>query len=247
MITNKVPKDWQTLQQWTAEILLECGFSAEIEAKREGVRGNVEVDVVAVDQRDGRNYTIFVECKLWESKIPQNVVHSFRTVVSDTGANAGYIVSKKGFQSGCHAAVRNTIITLLSWSEFQEKFEQQWYFNYFKKKADSELSLLLSYIETNPSLTYWDYHLRDNEVEEIEELIDNNYELRKMLNEFLRTERKLELPLKRGLTFGNPLPEIFFEQTAYREFYELLLEFSTPILNKFKLFHNLAIERCENP
>lgn len=243
MITNKTPEDWQALQRWTAEILVECGLSAEIEVKCEVARGIVEVDVVAMDQRYDRNYTVFVECKLWESNIPQHVVHAFRSVVADGGANVGYIVSKKGFQSGCYAAVENTVVNLLSWEEFQNEFEQQWYFSYLKVRAQSELSPLLSYIENSLGLPYWDYHLEENEVEEIEKLIDENYELRKILNELLRGEGKLELPLKRGQVFSNPLPECIFEQETYKEFYTLLLELSTPILNKFKYFHELAIER----
>ena len=243
MITNKMPGDWQTLQRWTAEILVECGLAAEVEAKCEGVRGRVEVDVVAVDRRYDRKYTVFVECKLWESNIPQHVVHAFRSVVADGGANVGYIVSKKGFQSGCYASVENTVVKLLSWDEFQDEFEQQWYFSYFKVRAQSELSQLLSYIDSSLGLPYWDCYLEEDEVEEVESLIDDNYELRKLLNELLRGEGKLELPLRRGRAFSNSLPDNIFEQRAYKEFYMLLLDFSTPILNKFKLFHALAVER----
>ncbi|WP_416206758.1 restriction endonuclease [Oceanobacter antarcticus] len=67
--------------------------------KIETVRGDVELDVYAEEVIKGRKYSIAVECKNWSNNIPQHVVHSFRTVVSDLGVNAGYIVAKTGFQS----------------------------------------------------------------------------------------------------------------------------------------------------
>lgn len=39
---------------------------------------------------------IFYLRTLWRSRVPQNVIHGFRTVLADIGANVGYIVSMAG-------------------------------------------------------------------------------------------------------------------------------------------------------
>jgi predicted helicase len=71
---------------------------------------------------------MLVECKFWDSSIPQDTVHSFHTVMTGAGANTGFIISKIGFQSGAYeAAQKNTNIHLLTWKGFQHKFGRQWY------------------------------------------------------------------------------------------------------------------------
>lgn len=90
-------------------------------------RGKKEVDVYIRDNRASVNQIMLVECKFWESEIPQDAVHSFHTVMSGAGANTGFIVSKKGFQSGAYEAINNTNIHLLTWEEIQHKFGHQWY------------------------------------------------------------------------------------------------------------------------
>jgi restriction system protein len=73
------------------------------------VRGTAEIDVYATETVDGRSYTILVECKNWTARVPQAVIHGFRTVVADSGANLGYIVSAAGFQSGALTAAELTV------------------------------------------------------------------------------------------------------------------------------------------
>jgi hypothetical protein len=41
----------------------------------------------------GRRYTTLCECKYWRSAVPQAVIHGFRTVVGDIGANKGYAIA----------------------------------------------------------------------------------------------------------------------------------------------------------
>ena len=45
------------------------------------IRGNKEIDVYAKDVENEYQPTILVECKFWNSPIPQEIIHSFRTVV----------------------------------------------------------------------------------------------------------------------------------------------------------------------
>ena len=130
MITSFIPDDWRGLQHQVAQILRECGFTVKVEEVIDAARGKVEIDVFAEEDVQGRKYKIFCECKQWKTRVPQNVIHSFRTVVSDTGANLGYIVSSAGFQSGAFSAVELTNIRLVTWRQFQEEFEKRWLKHY---------------------------------------------------------------------------------------------------------------------
>ena len=121
-----MPDDWRGLQQQVAQLLSECGFRVKVEEEVATARGKVEIDVFAEEDVQGRKYRIFCECKHWKARVPQNVIHSFRTVVSDSGANLGYIVSLAGFQSGAFSAAELTNLRLMTWQQFQKEFSRQW-------------------------------------------------------------------------------------------------------------------------
>lgn len=112
MITDREPADWRELQTLVARILAECGMQSEVEKSIALARGAAEVDVVALEAVQGRTNTIFCECKLWKSSVPQTVIHAFRTVVSDSGANVGYVITSSGFQRGAFAAADLTNLRL---------------------------------------------------------------------------------------------------------------------------------------
>jgi restriction system protein len=114
MITVEELPDWRGLQEGVARILSECGFSVEIEKVIESARGTVELDVYAEEIVRGRKYVIACECKHWKARVPQNVIHGFRTVLGDIGANVGYIISTNGFQSGSFAASELTNVQLVN-------------------------------------------------------------------------------------------------------------------------------------
>ncbi len=95
MITSRLPQSWQDLQADVARLLAECGFDVEVEKTLATARGAVEIDIYAEEQVRGRKYTIICECKFWQNRVPQNVIHGFRTVVSDIGANVGYVISPR--------------------------------------------------------------------------------------------------------------------------------------------------------
>ena len=94
LIEDGPPVDWRALQIAVHQILTECGMQAEIEREVKLARGTVEVDVFAVDPDPTPNSVYVCECKNWAAAIPQTVVHSFRNVVLDSGANLGLIISK---------------------------------------------------------------------------------------------------------------------------------------------------------
>lgn len=125
MTKRKTPEDWQELQRAVAEVLVADGYVAEIEKPIQTTRSVVNFDVYAQKSVGGHKTTIVAECKHWRSNVPQVVVHAFRAQIADLGADAGYLISSSGFQSGALEAARNTNIRLLSWAEFLEKFEPE--------------------------------------------------------------------------------------------------------------------------
>ena len=90
-------------------------------------RGTVDVDVLAEDSVDGIVYRIICECKNWKSSISKNIVHAFRTIMQETGAHRGYIVSRAGFQAGAYEAAQATNIELVTFAEFQERHFSKWF------------------------------------------------------------------------------------------------------------------------
>ena len=120
--------DWRDLQEKVAMFFREMGYYATTPFIVElAGRGKKEVDVHICDPRASVNQIFLAECKLWETAIPQDTVHSFHTVMHGAGANTGFIISKAGFQIGAHEAAQNTNIHLLTWEELQHKFGRQWY------------------------------------------------------------------------------------------------------------------------
>src|SRR5207248_3987303 len=119
------------LQEDVARILRECGFAAEVSKTISTPRGRVEIDVYAEENVAGRLYRIVCECKLWRARVPQTVIHSVRTVVAETGANVGYIISKSGYQRAAGAASHMTNLRLVTWKEFQSEFEPLWLEEFF--------------------------------------------------------------------------------------------------------------------
>src|SRR4051794_9979048 len=131
MITVLNPIDWRDLQEQVANILHQCRFKVEVGKRMQSVRGHVEIDVYAEEIVQGRKYTVVCECKNWKADIPQTVVHAFRTVVADIGANVGFLITTSRFQSGAFAASGMTNIKLLDWPGFQNEFEETWYSKHF--------------------------------------------------------------------------------------------------------------------
>lgn len=123
---RELPGDWRELQQCTARFFSEMGYRSETEKTIRMVRGEVNVDVHAQNDQEIPKSTILCECKYWNTSVPKTVVHAFRTVVADYGANYGIIISSKGFQSGAIEAAGNTNLLLFTWDEFQTYFEIPW-------------------------------------------------------------------------------------------------------------------------
>lgn len=147
MIDNPYPETWQDLQTGVKRIFRNVGLSAEVEVGVNTPRGSVNVDVLAVDLGSVDKIKYIVECKNWAASIPQSVVHSFTTVMHETGANIGFIISKHGLQSGAEEYTRNTNIEGLTYLEFQKRYFEIWWKVYFCPRVGDAADRLLQYTE----------------------------------------------------------------------------------------------------
>jgi len=120
------PQDWKDLQLKVAKIYEDIGYDTKIEADIKLARGTVNVDVLCVKKTTAFNETIIIECKYWNTRVPKTIVHAFRSVIADHGANSGYIISKMGFQEGAYESTENTNIRLLTFEEFQSAIRPVW-------------------------------------------------------------------------------------------------------------------------
>lgn len=146
-IFDKEPETWQELQEMVGQLFAEIGCDVEIEKKIQLVRGEKEIDVYVEDQMFTPHTKYLCECKFWNKTIPQEVIHAFRTVVADFGANQGFIISRVGFQSGSNRAVENTNVELLTFDDLQRLFFRRW--------LPSMVDRYMPYADR--LFPYWDY------------------------------------------------------------------------------------------
>lgn len=239
MIFNSEPNDWKDLEIKVCKIFQEIGCEAENKKNISTVRGDVEIDVYVEDNTKMPRMLYFCECKYWNNPIPQHVIHSFQTVVANAGANLGYIISKKGFQSGAYESVNNSNVKLLTWDEFQALYFETWVSAMFKKSHElaKPCSIYFEYMSGPP---------RD-EVDHKEFIrLGEKYELIFRFSPYLNTfsrNKKLELPVKvidpRGSK--NVLDEIVI--TSYRDLFDIFLESVQNCQNSWEEFRAFLREK----
>lgn len=127
LIPASAIRDWRDLQDKVADLFREMGYEVRSPHVVDMVRGRKEIDVYVVDPRTSVPQVILIECKHWAGPVHQETVHSMRTVVQDTGANSGIIVSSGGFQSGAGEAAANSNIDLKTWEALQVAYGNEWY------------------------------------------------------------------------------------------------------------------------
>jgi hypothetical protein len=109
-----------------AQVFSECGSEASSGVTVDLPRGRVELDVFVRDRSTTPHSNYICECKYWARPVSQSAVHSFRTVVTELGANRGLLISRNGFQAGARKAAQFTNIDLLTWSEFEDLMFDRW-------------------------------------------------------------------------------------------------------------------------
>lgn len=147
MVISLPPADWKDLQTQVARILSECGMETKVEHPLPLVRGQADIDVYALD-RESQPPTVYAcECKHWSNAVPQTVLHAFRQVVTDAGANWGLLIAKSGFQAGAYSAADKSNVKLLTWEQFNSMFAERWVDNHFRPTLKSFNEPLVDYTE----------------------------------------------------------------------------------------------------
>jgi hypothetical protein len=240
MITSTLPKSWRDLQDAVARILHECSFSVETDKPISTPRGAVIIDISAEETVQGRINTILCECKYWKRRIPQSVIHSFRTVMSDIGANHGYIISLRGFQSGSISAAKSTNIHLVTLDEFQNNFEETWLHTYFTPTITRELDQLFSFIDpVAVPRDFFDLSPSDQDhYREVFRKWDDLGAVCMLLSEYgrrLGLESVIRLPIisdkRKSL---SRLPQDVLRAEGYRELLDCLLSNGIEAIDDFK-------------
>lgn len=124
-ITNQFPNNWKELQDKVCKFLNEAGYPSESPKTIDTVRGKVEVDVFSTSETELIKQFI-CECKFWNTPIPKEKIHAFRTIVHDSGSMVGIFISKEGYQSGAYEAAYCSNVLLKDWNGFIELIEKQW-------------------------------------------------------------------------------------------------------------------------
>jgi Restriction endonuclease len=127
MIFIDKPRDWKDLESKVCQILAECGCQTERSKHIVLPRGEVNIDVYALDTVREPNLIMVCECKHWRKRVSQTVVHAFRTLLVETGAHVGFLISSAGFQAGAVKAAKKTNVELVTWEAFQERFYDRWF------------------------------------------------------------------------------------------------------------------------
>jgi len=154
VLSDKEPSDWKDLQVFVYKLFSQLGYVSELEKKIQSVRSTIVIDVYAERRVYGYDSEkIIVECKNWNKNIPQEVVHSVRTVAEDVGANKAYIIAKTGFQKGAINATNNTVVKLFTFKEFINSITEEWVYH-FKREYYKELRKLKKYLYLNEML-FW--------------------------------------------------------------------------------------------
>lgn len=127
LIPTSSIKDWKDLQVKTMQLFQELGFEADEEVEVTLVRSKKVIDVLAKDQNSSFNSKIAIECKHWETNVPQGAVMEFQTVIKDGGFDIGIIISKNGFQKGAIEASEMSNVRLYTFEEFQNVIGNEWF------------------------------------------------------------------------------------------------------------------------
>lgn len=115
---------WKAYQKEAASFFRKLGLDAETDVQTTGARGTNKLDVTVNGSVGGLPFRWIVECKHWKRNVPKEKAQAFLTVVQNVGADRGYLLSEKGFQSGAMDVVRHTNVHLGSISALKADTEE---------------------------------------------------------------------------------------------------------------------------
>ncbi|MEW2086900.1 restriction endonuclease [Streptomyces sp. NPDC005283] len=117
--------DWQQYQHEVAATLSQLGFTAKVEEKVVGARGEHDIDITARMTSAGVTQLWVVECKKWNRAVPKERILTFSAIVADVGADRGLVFAENGFQAGAIRVARNANLTLTSLVDFRQNAEDE--------------------------------------------------------------------------------------------------------------------------
>jgi Restriction endonuclease len=103
---------WSQYQRRAARLFESLGLATVISERLQGARSVHEVDVTVRFTQFGINHLWVVECKDWSRSIPKERILTLQSLVGDVGADRGFLLCEKGFQSGATSAAHATNLTL---------------------------------------------------------------------------------------------------------------------------------------
>ncbi len=82
--------------------------------------GSKEVDVAVWTNANHHDVFIIIECKFWNSRVPQEVIAETISNVANSSADKGVVVAKSGFQSGAIEQAEGVGVELYTLREIEE-------------------------------------------------------------------------------------------------------------------------------
>ena len=233
-IFDHEPTDWRELQDRVAQLFSEIGCDVKVGEQVTLVRGQKEIDVSVRDPQTTPVSGYLCECKFWSKPVPQEVIHSFRTVLSDFGAHRGFIISRAGFQAGAKEAVTKTNLDLLTFDELQSLFFDRWRIAMGKKYRPYADRLF----------PYWDYPGKMPRIKWEKQHVDRQQLLIEAYRPLLRIGPLFEME---GSVWNLPMTIPSLDQegnrdgtttlTTYRQVYDFIERHKDLALKHFQMLY----------
>lgn len=126
MAKRKVKREeteWFKFQEEICEHFRNLGAKAETNVTIHGPTASYDIDVLVTSKYLGTEFTWIIEAKHWNSRVPIEKVNALTTVVKNTGADRGFIISKIGFQKGAIDASKFNNVTLMTFDQLKGSTE----------------------------------------------------------------------------------------------------------------------------
>lgn len=191
-MNKRTNSDWYIFQEEIKKYFESLGTQAETNVKLIGARGEHDIDILIRTKFLGRDVIWIIEAKKWKSNVPKEKVLALITIVQDIGADRGFIISEKGFQSGAIKVSENTNITLLTFNEL--KVETKRYINSeILKQYEERFHLLYSRYFSHSKETRNDYDLKGS-IFFVNPPFSGNTQLR-YIEKVIETVKKRDYPI----------------------------------------------------
>jgi len=140
--------DWYQFQERICNHFNSIGARAETNITVQGVRTTHDIDILVKTKFLGQNILWIVEAKKWNHKVNKLHILALRTIIDDIGADKGFIISEKGFQSGAIEASKDSNVSLTTLSELINETK-----HYIQEEIIQSYKKRLKLLETR----YWSH------------------------------------------------------------------------------------------